>query len=420
MAVPSVSPSVSPNPGKTLWYSLLGVGILLGLYGTVQRGVHGLAATYLTSTTPWGAWVAFYIYFVGMSAGAFLLSTLNSVFGFKQFEKVARDALLVAILSMAVAMTFILFDLGHWERFWHALIYWNWTSILGWEIRFYVLYVLLLMAELYFSLRRDLVYRSQEKGFRGVLAGFLTLGYRDLSPRSAGRDAAWLKILGILGIPIAIFGVHGGTGALFGVVKARAYWNTAIFPVVFVISALVSGTALLTIIYALRHRQGKPGSDPALVRNLAGLMIAFLLVDLGLQFFEILIGLYSLEEAELATLKVMTGGPFAWTYWGVQLGLGAVVPLFLYFYPVTARSVWAQVLAAALVDVGILAVRFNIVVPALIPPLLPGLPAGYYVPNLAEWLVATGIISLGALLYTLLINWFPMEPVDERSVVSHE
>ncbi|HBP64372.1 MAG TPA: molybdopterin oxidoreductase, partial [Desulfosporosinus sp.] len=148
------------NRRSILWYAFL---ILLMVAGTVAvfiRAKEGIIVTNITSTTPWGTWVAFYIYFVGMSAGAFLLSTLIYVFGMEQYEKIGKDALLVAILSMVLAMVFILLDLGHMERFWHALWYMNWTSVLAYEVRFYVLYVALLLSELYFARRIDLIKTS--------------------------------------------------------------------------------------------------------------------------------------------------------------------------------------------------------------------------------------------------------------------
>ena len=79
--------------------AVLFVALIIGSWALWQRLSLGLAATDLTSQMPWGAWVAFYIYFVGLSAGAFLLSSLVYVFGMMQFERIGRMALLSAIVS---------------------------------------------------------------------------------------------------------------------------------------------------------------------------------------------------------------------------------------------------------------------------------------------------------------------------------
>lgn len=401
-----------------VWYAFLMVLMVAGAVAVFIRAKEGLIVTNLTSTTPWGTWVAFYIYFVGMSAGAFLLSSLIYVFGMDQYEKIGKDALLVAILSMVLAMAFILLDLGHMERFWHALWYMNWTSILAYEVRFYVVYVVLLLSELYFAMRIDLIKTSAVKDWKGKLAKFLSLGSKDTSDESKRQDHKMLKVLGTLGIPIAIFGVHGGTGALFAVVKARPFLNSALFPIIFVVSALVSGTALLIAFYVIRNKVSGNPIDQPMVKGLAGILALFLLIDVGLQFYEFLIGAYGLGHEELATMKVMIMSDFSWSFWGVQMFLGVVVPLFLIFFKKTKQSVTAITAAAILVAIGILGVRFNIVLPALIVPVMEGLPQGYYYPTWIEVISSGGVIALGLFLYSVAVNVLPIHTESGHDQVS--
>lgn len=370
------SPKRMISKKAIIWYVFLAFLLTGGLIAFTYRVKYGLSTTNLTSSLPWGAWVAFYIYFVGMSAGAFLLTSLIHVFGMDNLEEVGKDATLVAIISMIMALGFILMDLGHMERFWHAIWYWNSTSILAWEIRFYTIYITLLMAELYYSFK---------------------------------NDKKMLKILGVIGIPIAIFGVHGGTGVLFAVVKAQPYWNTALFPVVFVVSALVSGTALVTALYIIKNKIAKKEINLSMLKSLAGWMILFLVIDIGLQFFEILIGVYGLEEQEVATLATIITGSFSFNFWAIQMGIGVLLPCILYFIPQTRNSVNGILVAAIAVVVGILGVRFNIVIPALTVPVLPDLPVGSYYPSLIELAISMSIIGLGMLIYTLAVKVLPMD-----------
>lgn len=395
--------------GITLWYGVLLVAIAAGFGAMVMRAVHGLGVTNLTSDVPWGAWVAFYIYFVGLSAGAFLLSSLIHVFSMHHLEKVGRDATLVALISMIVALMFVLLDIGRMDRFWHALVYGNITSVLAYEVRFYVVYIFLLAAELWFAIRHDLVVAAQGTGAKAAIARVLKLGSRNTSEQAKDRDRRWLGILGAIGIPIAIFGVHGGTGLLFAVVKARYYWNTAIFPVVFVVSALVSGTALVTAIYIIKTKLTGRQIDFDLMRSLTGLMMLFLLIDIGLQFFELIVSFYGLQEGALHSLNYMLAGANAWVFWLVQVGVGIILPIILYCLKSTRQSPGAMCLAALAIVTGILGVRFNIVLPALIPPVLPGLPEGRYYPAVLEWVVAGGVVALGMFLYTLAVRSLPID-----------
>ncbi|GAW92015.1 NrfD/PsrC family molybdoenzyme membrane anchor subunit [Calderihabitans maritimus] len=407
-----VSPRVSRG-GALVWYGLLVLAMVAGVVAFIIRAKEGLASTGLTTITPWGTWVAFYIYFVGMSAGAFLLSTFIHVFGMERFHKVGREALLVAIISMVLALTFILLDLGRMERFWHVLWYFNPTSVLAWEVRFYVIYILLLAAELYFSMRQDLIRASRGTGWAARVAAVCTLGSKDLSEESVKRDHRILKVLGAIGIPIAIFGVHGGTGALFAVAKARPYLNSALLPVVFIVSALVSGTALLIASYTIRKKVSGQIPDREMLKSLGGLLALFLSIDLGLEFYEFLIGAYGLEATELATLKTIFAGQFAWSFWGIQMLVGAVIPLAILAYPRTRNSPAAIAAAAIMVVIGIVAVRFHIVLPSLIVPVMEGLPEGYYLPTWVELASSLGVIAFGLFLYSLAVTGLPIDVRQE-------
>lgn len=405
----SVEPLLSESPApagahpavRIAWYATLTLLLLAGGYAIVLRMVNGLATTNLTSITPWGAWVAFYIYFVGLSAGAFLLSTLIYVFGMTRFEKVGRMALLAALVSMIVALTFIALDLGRMDRALTPMTRFNWLSPLSWEVRFYMVYILLLTAELWFAVRADLARRS----VTSKLARFLTFGAKSLDETN---DHKWLATLGMIGLPIAIFGVHGGTGTIFAVVKARGLWFGPLAPVIFIVSALVSGTALLTLFYVLRQRARRQAVDGGMVAELGKLLAGFLLVDLGLVFYEFLIPALSMNPHEAEVIHAMTAGPYGWSFWVLQLAVGMIAPAVILLSKL--RRSWAMTaLAAAMVVVGIVGVRFNIVVPALIPPVLPGLPAGQYFPSAVEWFSSAGVIAMGLLLFSLVAEALPLD-----------
>ncbi|MUV36339.1 hypothetical protein JNUCC1_00141 [Lentibacillus sp. JNUCC-1] len=223
-----------------------------------------------------------------------------------------------------------------------------------------------------------------------------------------------MKILGIIGIPLAILGVHGGTGALFAVVGARSAWNTGLFPIIFVVSAMVSGTALLLAAYIIKTKVSKQPIDKSMVISLGKMMIAFLFIDLLLQFYEYLVGVYGLEPEHLQNMAIQMGGPYSWSFWGVQMFLGAAVPIFIIFYKKTAANINAILTAAVLVVIGIIGVRFNIVVPSQIVPVFEGMPAGNYYPTINEWMVSVGIGAMGLLIFTIGDRLLPLEESPEN------
>ncbi|RFA32503.1 molybdopterin oxidoreductase [Virgibacillus dokdonensis] len=397
------------------WVGILCVLFAIGAYFIVERLWLGLTTTNLSSITPWGAWIAFYIFFVGLSAGSFLLSTMIFVFGMERYEKVGKMALFTAIVCMIVALTFVLMDLGRPERAFSALIHWNVTSILAWEMRFYVIYITLLTVELYVAMRADFVRLSSYNSLKGKIARLLTFKNSTINDYTKKRDHRWMKILGTIGIPLAILGVHGGTGAIFAVVSARSSWNSGIFPIIFVVSAMVSGTALLLAIYIIRSKALKQPIDQGMVIGLAKVMIAFLFIDLLLQFYDYLVALYSLADSHLLSLQTMMRSSYSWSFWGIQVFLGSVVPIFLVYYKKTAKNINALLIAAILVVIGIIGVRFNIVVPSQIVPIMEGMPAGDYYPTYNEWLVSVGIVAMGLLIFTIADRLLPLDQADDVS-----
>ena len=380
------------TPIRVLWYAVLALLMLAGGVAFVVRMTNGLAVTNLTSTTPWGAWVAFYIFFVGLSAGAFLLSSLVYVFGMYQFERIGRAALLSAIISMGVALAFIAVDLGRIERSLLPLVFFHWTSPLSWEVRFYLIYIVLLSVELAIAVRL----------------------HKGLS-KSPVRATRRLRMLGIIGVPLAIFGVHGGTGTIFAVVKARGMWFGGLFPVIFVVSAMVSGTALLAVIHYAQSRGSGQRPDAGLMKNLAKVLAGVLCVDLGLMFYEFVVPLLAFQTHDGDVIRVITLGPMWWSFWIIQLLVGMIIPVVVLLTPRLRARAGVVAAAAAMVVVGIVAVRFNIVVPALIPPVIEGLPSGQYVPSLVEWVLSFGLIAGGAAAYSVISEVLPIHDTDAET-----
>lgn len=388
----SVIGRVIPARLRVLWYAVLGGLLAVGLVALVIWLLRGNAVTNLTSTVPWGAWVAFYLFFLGLSAGSFLLSTLVYVFGMQKFERIGRSALLSAIISMGVGLAFIGIDLGRVERAPLVIKYFHWSSPLSWEVRFYLVYITLLITELVIAIRlhRRLV-KSPERAIR------------------------WLRILGTIGIPLAIFGVHGGTGTIFAVVKARGMWSGGLFPVIFVVSAMVSGTALLAVIYYLQRRSIGRRPDIEMMDGIATVLTTVLLIDLGLMFYEFIVPLLAFQQHDTDVIRVITTGPMWWSFWIVQLGLGMLVPATILLTPRLRARAGAVAVAAGLVLLGVVGVRFNIVIPPFIPGIMDGLPDGYYTPNALEWAVSIGFIAGGALAYSLASTFLPIHENDDEA-----
>jgi molybdopterin-containing oxidoreductase family membrane subunit len=396
------------------------VGVLLlaaGIPGWYDRLTHGHLNANYGSLVPWGLWVAAYIYFVGLSAGSFLISSLVYVFNLKQFEKVGRLALFTALVTLLLALLSIWADLGHMERFWHVFAYPNFRSPMAWMIWLYTTYFVLLAVELWFLLRRDLVRGAQNTDWKARVYRVLSLGSKDQSETSAQRDRKIVKVLASIGIPIAIM-FHGGVGTLFGIVAARPAWHSGLFPVLFLLSALASGAALLTVTAAIF--QDGWTSNRETVLALGRLVLALLLLDVLFQFSEILIAYAGGVPGHTDSLNLILTGPYAWVFWGLQVLVGTLIPILLLAGP-TRTDPRLVSLAGLMIVLGFIGVRLNIVIPGLATEEIRGMTEAVssprintaYFPSTSEWLLTAGIVGLGLVLFgigELLL------PRDEKGV----
>ena len=366
----------------------------------------------LGSVVPWGLHVSQYIYFVGLSAGAFLLSSLVYVAGMKRFAPVGRLAVFTAIVTLLLALLTIGLDIGHLERFWHVFAFVNPRSPMAWMIWLYTVYLTLLIIEFWFLMRRDLVVAGAMPGWRGSVARIARLRSRDLSEASERRDAKVVRLLATVGVPLAVM-FHGGVGALFGVVASRPFWNSGMFPVIFLVSALASGGALLVLASAIFQEGWK--AHKAMIVDLGKLVLLFLLLDIGFQFSDILIGVYGADPAYMESLRLVVSGPYWYVFWIVQIGIGVLIPLLILGSPLR-RDPRAVIVASAAVVMGFVGVRLNIVIPGLSPEEIRGLTeaiadpriSSSYFPTMWEWLLSFGIVAVGLVIFGLGEIFLPL------------
>jgi molybdopterin-containing oxidoreductase family membrane subunit len=378
--------------------------LAIGLVGVAQRLLSGHELAGYTSSVPWGLWVAAYVYFVGLSVGVFLCIAAASVFGLQRLRPFTKLGLFASFVLLLAGLVTIWLDLGHLTRFYRVYTDGNPSSMMAWMVWGYTGYAALLLATLWLVMRAEFVQRSSEPGLAGRLAALLTLGRRDLSAAAIEADRRAVRILFMAGIPLVV-AVMGGSGALFGVVGARHFWNAPLMPVLFITAALTSGTALMAVmIAALAPDRGSPQHRDT-VHFLGRLVLGLVAFYIVLLWAEYSITLYANIPSASAPAYQVLGGPYPWVFWVFQVALGAVVPIIL----LTAwpRSVISVGLASFLVAGSFMATRLNIVIPGLVEPQLVGLDTAYvdsrlsfhYFPSVMEWLVLVFVGSFAVGLF---------------------
>ncbi|WP_088225624.1 NrfD/PsrC family molybdoenzyme membrane anchor subunit [Desulfosporosinus sp. FKB] len=310
----------------------------------------------------WGLLIAVYFYYTGMSAGSFILTSLGTVFGIEKYKKVSKVGVLMAIVLLLFAPLHLLFDLEQPSRALNLFLHVNPSSAMSWGVYLLVLYPICLLIYAWYMFRQDFVNNMNGSGFKAGLYRFLLFGKTDMSAAAKENDKKKSKFFGTLGVPLAL-AVHGYTGFILGNVQARAIWHTPLMPIIFLMSAMVSGTGLFIIVLLLveKFKFGKVSDDiKSLIPDIANLMKWFIVIDGALMIIYFIVLWYSSEAGYAAAYYLLHGD--AWSFLGLENGLGMLLPLLILLSKKARQSIPAVVVASVLTIIGVLAMRINLVI----------------------------------------------------------
>ena len=314
----------------------------------------------------WSIAIVVYPYITGLVAGAFTVSSLYQVFGFQRLKPVAHLALLTSLCFMIFVPLPLLLHLGHPERALNNLLTPHWTSAMAMFGYFASFYIVLLMVETWFAFRPHIVEQAQKRsGLLGTAYRLLTLGSYDLSEAALRHDRKWIFWLAIAGIPGA-HGLHGYVGFVFGSLKSREWWSSDLMPVVFLFSAIISGVALLIVLYVVSCWLRRIAIDLACLKGLAYTVWGFIMVALVLEGLEFANIVYKGREG-VDMIMQYVGGPLLIPYFVLQFGIGAILPLLWLSYMIwrgtTGKALITGVtLSACLVLLSVFMMRWNVVI----------------------------------------------------------
>ena len=197
----------------------------------------------------WSLMIVLYPYITGLVAGAFIVSSLYHVFGKDELKPVAKFSLVAAFSFLLFACTPLLFHLGHPERAFNIMFTPHFTSAMSGFGYIYSFYLLVVLLEIWFVFRPDIIARAKSStGLMKALYWVLALGSMDDSEEALHIDHKITMVLAAIGIPSACT-LHGYVGFLFGSLKSNPWWSTPLMPVIFLMSAIVSGIAILIVSY---------------------------------------------------------------------------------------------------------------------------------------------------------------------------
>jgi Ni/Fe-hydrogenase subunit HybB-like protein len=346
---------MNQKTGITVFAILTAIGAI-GAVTLLWQGHHAMGTSH---QFPWGIFISTYVFFALIGSGICLVSSLGSIFNIQPFPCIVRRSVVLAIITLIAAFLIMGLETPQPLHMIYMLLSPNLTAGIFWMGSLYGVYLIFLTGEFWHMIIKD----NQKKAH---LFGLLAFG--------------------------TALAASSNLGAIFGFIHARPYWEGAYMPVYFVLTALLSGSAALILLYYFKEG---PSSSSPVIPALSNLMLLFLSIMAFFTVWKIITGLYGRVPGSFEATQALLTGSYAFNFWALELGIGIVIPLFLLIMKKTRTAAFA---AASLTITGIFFMRYDLVMIGQIVPLdvlldQSPLPVTYltYSPTWVEW----AVVSLG-------------------------
>jgi Ni/Fe-hydrogenase subunit HybB-like protein len=277
-----------------------------------------------------------------------------------------------------------------------------------------------LLLEIWFEYRRDLIVLAERtRPPLRWLYRLASLFSNDTSEAALAFDRKAIRTITIVGIPSA-FLLHGYVGFIFGSVKANPWWSSVLIPIVFLMSAIVSGIALVILLYMLLAAFRRQPVDMTCLDTITSYLFYAVIVDFALEALDFTHRLYESEES-VKILGTLIGQKLFLSLIVLQIMLGMFVPLGLL---VVAK--WKKLsddgrkllyfASVILIQLGIFSMRWNIVIGGqLFSKSFRGLMEyKMAIMGLEGFLAALGLLILPFVVLFALIKVLPTERLADE------
>ncbi len=276
----------------------------------------------------WSLMIVMYPYITGFVAGSFIVTSLYHLFGKKEFQPVARLALATSFCFLLIAALPLQLHLGHPERGFNVMITPNFSSAMAGFGILYGFYLVIVALEVWFVYRREIIETARRsRGLRRRFYAALALWTYDTSHEALEIDHRAIRVLTAIGLPGACM-LHGYVGFIFGAVKANPWWSTPLMPIIFLLSAAVSGIALLILLYQVTATLGRRPIERETVQGMARWLWFFLIITVTLELLEIIVLAYENSDAWHIISPLLTTR-LEFSFISMQMIVGSLIPFIL-------------------------------------------------------------------------------------------
>jgi protein NrfD len=245
----------------------------------------------------WGWPIASYLFLGGLGGGMIVVAGIADL-AFGRGELFSLGSLLAGI-AIATGSALLIFELGRPFQFWRVLSRQKAIMTAG----AWILSLTIVTSFWYFSFWPDFSPWRQFVHLRHL--------------------AAWINI--VLGLGVCIY-----TGILLGSLRARAFWNTPVLPVLFLVSGISTGVAAQSLLAGSWPCHVPTGELGAVHAALRSCDLALLIFELILVFVYVGMMRFSAGPVTARIAAQWLTGRMRWPFWGGLVGLGLAFPAMLY------------------------------------------------------------------------------------------
>jgi molybdopterin-containing oxidoreductase family membrane subunit len=161
------------------------------------------------------------------------------------------------------------------------------------------------------------------------------------------------KRWGLIGLPVAL-GSHAFVGFVLIFAQAHVFWGSSLIPIFFLLTATLSGLAMVMIFDTIRYylilerTPGAQAQERLIFHHVGEALYILIFADLGLILFY-LMKLGISPDLFNKALSLVTTGNVSSLDLLLPIILGLLVPLGLLTIPKTARSPFAEALACSFI-----------------------------------------------------------------------
>jgi len=370
------------TPFRYVLIALAGIAVIVAL----ARFILGLGAvTNLSDEWPWGLWIGFDLLCgIALAGGGFSTAFIVHVLHKDKYLPIARAALLTSLIGYIIALVSLLLDIGRWTNFWRPFFYWGYHSVLFevfWCISLYTTVQVLEFGDIFLERVKIVPLK---------------------------------KILGYAMTPLLILGIvlpslhQSSLGSLYIVTVDRLnpLWWSMIIPFFFVWSAFFLGPAMVTIEGTLAARAYNRKPELPVFQSLTKVTMWMLIVYLIVKIIDL---------KYRGVFDMAFNGSFESNMFLIEMIGFVIIPIIMYAIPSIRTKLWGVVTASALVVIGVIFNRMNVVFTGMAKSV-----GSSYFPSIWEWLITIGMWSVLILAYLFVVENFPILPKEhgEEKTVS--